>query len=215
MTKMAKSGELKSLTAERVWQETKRSLQEKTPEVFFQVLSNVHALEDWFCEIVPTIEDAVPALALSATIKTRSNTDSLTVRFAALTAHLSEDEVKSLCTRLKVQNQVSDVALLVCKFKALLLEEDKTAQALLTLFNGCDAWRRAERFLMVLDAVAPYAQYHGMNWDISRGQTLLALNAATQVDVQQIIAQGIKGPAIKPALEEARLAAIAALIVTQ
>ncbi|WP_338516538.1 CCA tRNA nucleotidyltransferase [Alteromonas gracilis] len=215
MTQMAKSGELKSLTAERVWQETKRSLQEKTPEVFFQVLSNVHALEDWFCEIVPTIEDALPTLALSATIKTSSNTDSLIVRFAALTAHLSEDEVKSLCTRLKVQNQVSDVALLVCKFKALLLEEDNTAQALLTLFNGCDAWRRAERFLMILDAVAPYAQYRGNNWNIRQKQILSALSAATQVDVQQIIAQGIKGPAIKPALEEARLTAIIALGVTQ
>jgi tRNA nucleotidyltransferase (CCA-adding enzyme) len=97
----------------------------------------------------------------------------------------------------------------VCKFKALLLEEDNTAQALLTLFNGCDTWRRAERFLSVLDAVAPCAQYQGMNWDIRREQILLALNAATQVDVQQIIAQGIKGPAIKPALEDARLAAIA------
>ena len=36
MTAMAKSGELTSLSAERVWQETKRSLLEATPEVFLK-----------------------------------------------------------------------------------------------------------------------------------------------------------------------------------
>ena len=36
MQSMAKSGELSTLSAERVWQETKRSLLEKTPYVFFR-----------------------------------------------------------------------------------------------------------------------------------------------------------------------------------
>ncbi len=36
MTKLAASGELKNLTAERVWQETEKALSERSPQVYFE-----------------------------------------------------------------------------------------------------------------------------------------------------------------------------------
>ena len=45
MTKLSNSGELLTLSGERVWQEMERSLADDNPEVFFQVLYNCRALK--------------------------------------------------------------------------------------------------------------------------------------------------------------------------
>ena len=45
MTQLSQSGELVSLTPERVWQEMQRSLQDDHPEVFFEVLHQCQALK--------------------------------------------------------------------------------------------------------------------------------------------------------------------------
>jgi tRNA nucleotidyltransferase/poly(A) polymerase len=50
-TKMAQTGELDSLVAERVWQETYRALSEKKPERFFHVLEQTNALIPIFKEL--------------------------------------------------------------------------------------------------------------------------------------------------------------------
>jgi len=211
MNQMAMSGELSTLTAERVWQETKRSLLEKTPEVFFVVLKGVNALDDWFKEVAINAEDAIATLKLAAALEIADSSDILPVRFTALTSHLSQEEVKSLCSRLKVPNAVSEIALLASKFNALLCDKHSSPQALLNLFNGCDAWRRPERFSLLLRACTPFSQYVGIDWAVRSNHILNALTAANQVDVQEIIAQGIKGPEIKVALDKAKLDAIASV----
>ncbi|VTR54754.1 Multifunctional CCA protein [Serratia fonticola] len=51
MQQMAESGELASLTAERVWKETEKALQSQSPQVYFQVLRDCGALKVLFPEI--------------------------------------------------------------------------------------------------------------------------------------------------------------------
>src|SRR5262249_13598475 len=51
MRKMAASGELEALVPERVWQETRRALEQPTPQVYFQVLRDTHALKVIFPEV--------------------------------------------------------------------------------------------------------------------------------------------------------------------
>ncbi|VTP67373.1 Multifunctional CCA protein [Serratia rubidaea] len=51
MRQMADSGELAALTAERVWKETEKALQSRSPQVYFQVLRDCHALGVLFPEI--------------------------------------------------------------------------------------------------------------------------------------------------------------------
>ena len=51
MQDMSASGELNSLTPERVWKETERALGEDAPDVYIQVLRDCGALAIWFQEI--------------------------------------------------------------------------------------------------------------------------------------------------------------------
>ena len=222
MQTMAHSGELKTLSAERVWQETKRSLLEQTPHVFFTVLSQAQALNDWFAELENNVDAALTTLKAAVEIEkveaekseaNSSDAESVTLikRFTALLSHLTEDDAKQLCSRLKVQNQVSEIVTLACKFKALLANTNNSPSDLLALFNGCDAWRREERFFLLLSAFAPYAHTHDINWQRQRDYIERALTAANQVNVQDIITTGVKGPAIKEAVNQAKLDAIASI----
>ena len=221
MQSMAQSGELSTLSAERVWQETKRSLLEKTPHVFFTVLNQAHGLNDWFTELERNVDTALETLKTAVDLEkvenesvvkdTDTETARLITRFTALLTHLNEEEAKQLCSRLKVQNQVSEIVSLACKFKGFLLNAQNSPADLLALFNGCDAWRREERFTLLLSAFAPYAQNKGIDWQLQRKRIENALAAANQVNVQDIIATGVKGPEIKDALNRAKLSAIASI----
>ena len=221
MQSMAQSGELSTLSAERVWQETKRSLLEKTPHVFFTVLNQAHGLNDWFTELERNVDTALANLKAAVALEKAasknlvksadSETARLITRFAALLTHLSEEEAKQLCSRLKVQNQVSEIVSLACKFKGFLLNAQNSPADLLALFNGCDAWRREERFTLLLSAFAPYAHNKGIDWQLQRKRIENALSAANQVNVRDIIATGVKGPEIKDALNQAKLSAIASI----
>ena len=231
MQSMAQSGELSTLSAERVWQETKRSLLEKTPHVFFTVLNQAHGLNDWFTELESNLDTALASLKTAVGLEkaenesfvkdtssetplpdsSNSETARLITRFTALLTHLNEEEAKQLCNRLKVQNQVSEIVSLACKFKGFLLNAQNSPADLLALFNGCDAWRREERFTLLLSAFAPYAHIKGIDWQRQRKRIENALSAANQVNVQDIIATGVKGPEIKDALNRAKLSAIASI----
>ena len=231
MQSMAQSGELSTLSAERVWQETKRSLLEKTPHVFFTVLNQAHGLNDWFTELERNVDTALETLKTAVALEKAENesvvkytgsetplpessdseTARLITRFTALLTHLNEEEAKQLCNRLKVQNQVSEIVILACKFKGFLLNAQNSPADLLALFNGCDAWRREERFTLLLSAFAPYAHNKGIDWQRQRKRIENALSAANQVNVQDIIATGVKGPEIKDALNRAKLSAIASI----
>ncbi|AMJ97459.1 CCA-adding protein [Alteromonas macleodii] len=231
MQSMAQSGELSTLSAERVWQETKRSLLEKTPHVFFTVLNQAHGLNDWFTELESNLDTALATLKTAVDLEkvenesvvkdtgsgtplpesSDSETARLITRFTALLTHLNEEEAKQLCSRLKVQNQLSEIVTLTCKFKGFLLNAQNSPADLLALFNGCDAWRREERFTLLLSAFAPYAQNKGIDWQLQRKRIENALAAANQVNVQDIIATGVKGPEIKDALNRAKLSAISSI----
>ena len=231
MQSMAESGELSTLSAERVWQETKRSLLEKTPHVFFTVLNQAHGLNDWFTELEINLDTALATLKTAVDLEkaeneslvkdtgsetplpdsSNSETARLITRFTALLSHLGEEDAKHLCSRLKVQNQVSEIVILACKFKDFLLSMQNSPADLLALFNGCDAWRREERFTLLLSAFAPYAHSKGVDWQEQQKRIENALAAAKQVNVQDIIATGVKGPEIKDALNQAKLSAIASI----
>ena len=255
MSSMAESGELKALSAERVWQETKRSLLEQSPEVYFSTLTKSKALPSWFMELTDLIDEAM-ALLVNAVVATSSNDSSindrsnhnvdvsidtkadestsadkkeqddtqvLITRFTSLCIVLDEQQAGALCKRLRVPNQVSEIVVLACKFKTLLLgngigpatshrasftETSITSDALITVFNAADAWRRPERFERLLFAMGPAAEARGVKWSTKHSLINKALAAANQVNVKDIIAKGHKGAAIKEALDKEKLQAI-------
>ena len=220
MSTMAASGELRALSAERVWQETRRSLVERSPDVYFATLEATGGLNDWFSELIPVINESIEMLR-SATKKDTpplSGMPLLLARFTSLCIHLNEEQASALCQRLKTQNQVSEIVTLACKFKGILLSKDDnqansasrvlTADNLMMLFNGTDAWRRPERFETLLNAIRHCAEFEAVMWDKRQSVIIDALLAAKRVDVKDIIAKGIKGSAIKDALNREKLIAI-------
>jgi len=120
--------------------------------------------------------------------------------------------IEQLCTRLRVPNAYKDLALMVsdhhCKIHRC---DDMRKDTIIKLFDKTDAWRKPQRFEQFLlsceaDArgrlnfeTAPYPQ---------RDTMLNYLHQASNVNVQDIIQQGITGAAIKPALYKARICAI-------
>lgn len=98
MQKISESGELSSLSAERMWQEMQRSLAEDHPEVFFNVLRNCKALRalwpdldklwgipnpvKWHPEVCSGIHTMM--VLKQAVLLTKDNENKTAIRFAAL-----------------------------------------------------------------------------------------------------------------------------------
>ncbi|TQI82329.1 tRNA nucleotidyltransferase (CCA-adding enzyme) [Serratia fonticola] len=175
MRKMAESGELAALTAERVWKETEKALQSQSPQVYFQVLRDCGALKVLFPEIdalygVPAPEKWHPeidtgvhtlmTLAIAAQLSPE-----LDIRFSALCHDLGKGVtpkalwphhhghgpagvrlVEKLCQRLRVPNPVRDLAKLVAEYHDLIHTVQKLRpETLLKLFDAIDVWRKPQR----------------------------------------------------------------------
>lgn len=205
MRSMAASGELEQLTAERVWQETSRSLMEQSPQVFFRVLADCDALSSWFAELPPLPHPEYDALTLAA-----ADNAALEVRMACLCSGLTPAQADSLLSRLRAPNVVTGLARMSARSCHTLLHASLPATDIVTLFNDHDAWRKPARFTALLDTAGYLASVTGATGYPARRQALeQALQAANQVDVKAIVASGVKGPDIKTAVFAARCEAVA------
>ncbi|PSW42339.1 multifunctional CCA addition/repair protein [Photobacterium leiognathi] len=175
MQEMVVSGELASLTPERVWKEWEKSLSSDDPQIFLAVLRQCGALaivmpeidalfgvpqpEKWHPEIdcgIHTLLVAKKAAELSA---------DKTIRFAAQVHDLGKalspkddlphhkmhcrdgiKPIKALCQRLRVPNEYRDLALLVCEQHTKIHHaEEMRADTFIKIFDQIDAWRKPER----------------------------------------------------------------------
>ncbi|EKF9855501.1 multifunctional CCA addition/repair protein [Vibrio cholerae] len=180
MAKIAQSGELQHLTAERVWQEWHKSLSTHHPEVFLQVLRDCGALAVVLPEIdrlfgVPQPEKWHPEIdtgihTLMVAKQAAQLSDSLPVRFAAqvhdlgkgvtpsaewpshkLHCHTGLNIIESLCERIRVPNEFRDLALAVCAQHSNIHRADELKPATkLKVLGLLDVWRKPERLEQVL-----------------------------------------------------------------
>ncbi|EGR3919436.1 multifunctional CCA addition/repair protein [Vibrio cholerae] len=180
MAKIAQSGELQHLTAERVWQEWHKSLSTHHPEVFLQVLRDCGALAVVLPEIdrlfgVPQPEKWHPEIdtgihMLMVAKQAAQLSDSLLVRFAAqvhdlgkgvtppsewprhkLHCHTGLKIIESLCERIRVPNEFRDLALAVCAQHSNIHRADELKPATkLKVLGLLDVWRKPERLEQVL-----------------------------------------------------------------
>ena len=174
MKKMVKSGELKDLTAERVYMEMERAMKYPTPERFFEILSECGALEVLFPELenlkgVPQNPKYHPegdawVHTMLVVKNARLLSEKLEIRFAALmhdfgkgitpddvlpkhTAHESRGLplIKDFCQRFKFPNKTRDLALKVCEYHLLSHKVfDLKASTILDLFTNLNCFRDPE-----------------------------------------------------------------------
>ncbi len=176
MTKLSNSGELLTLSGERVWQEMERSLADDNPEVFFQVLYNCRALKSLWPDLhnlwgVPNPKKWHPEICSGVhTMMVLKQAVSLskktTIRFASVCHDLGKSLTKGeilpshpghetaglpliedICRKFKVPTAHKNLALKVCQFH---LHSHKAFElkpsTILKLFNQLDVWRKPEEF---------------------------------------------------------------------
>ena len=242
MREMADAGELAHLTPERVWKETESALGTRNPQVFFQTLRDCGALKVLFPEIdalfgVPAPEKWHPEIDTGVhTLMTVSMAAMLSpdidVRFATLCHDLGKGLtpkafwprhhghgpagvklVEQLCQRLKVPNDMRELAKLVAEFHDLIhtlpILQPKT---LVKLFDSIDAWRKPQRVEQI--ALTSEADVRGRTrfeaCDYPQGRLLReAWAAARSVGNKEVIEAGFKGPEIREELTRRRIQAVA------
>jgi len=189
MRTMVESGETDYLVPERVWQEFAKGLMAEHPERMFEVLEACGLRE----RLLPELETQPEVMS-----------GPLAVRFALLAWSLAEDEVETLCRRLRAPNEPRELALLVSRNReALEAVARASPEKILELLKAADAFRRPERFAELLEVARLAA--HGT--DFARLERARA--AAAAVDAGAIAAKG-SGADIAKLVDEARLQAIAA-----
>ncbi|MEX1220968.1 MAG: CCA tRNA nucleotidyltransferase [Idiomarina sp.] len=101
MRTIAASGELATLSAERVWRELERSLASASPHVFFAVLRDAESLHPWFAEVA----DAGYLAAAFNRLQHPQLPESATLRLATLTIGLNDQALQQFADRLKLPKQ--------------------------------------------------------------------------------------------------------------
>ncbi len=241
MSLMVSNGEVDSLVAERVWQELSRGLMEKHPSRFFTSLRECSALKIIFPEVdrlfgVPQPVHYHPEIdcgihTMMVIDDTAKHKYTLGVRFAALTHDLGKattpDEIlprhighesrsvallKVMSERLRVPAEYRDLALLVARYHGdVHRAREMRADTIVKLFDGCDLWRKPERFELILQACESDA--HGRtgheNDDYPQKEYLLHCSQAAQAINAGTIAKACSdSKLIADKLREARVAAV-------
>ncbi len=188
MRAMVANGEVDALVPERVWQELARGLMEKVPSRFFFTLRDCGALVKILPEVdalfgVPQPPKHHPEIdcgihTMLVLDDAAEHNYPLEVRFAALTHDLGKGntpkdilprhighEVRSvnllraLCVRLRVTNECRDLGLLVARYHGNVHRAPELRpDTIVAILQSCDAWRRPERFALLLQACASDAR---------------------------------------------------------
>lgn len=188
MREMVSNNEVDHLVPERVWQEVSRGLMEAAPSRMFEVLRKCGALARIAPEIdalfgVPERLDYHPEgdsgvhtlLVLDAAAKLQLP---LPARFAALChdlgkaltpadqlpRHIGHDKrghspIEDVCARLRAPADCRELALMACREHILVhRSRELRPETLIDLFLRCDALRRPERFVLLLEVCRSDAQ---------------------------------------------------------
>ena len=238
MTQLSESGELLSLSGERIWQEMERSLADPNPQIFFQVLYQCQALKSLWPDLhnlwgIPNPERWHPEICsgihtMMVLKQAVLLSEKTSVRFASvchdLGKSLTEDStlpshpghetaglplIEELCARLRVPTAHKSLALKVCQFhlhvhKAFELKPS----TILKLFNQLDVWRKPDEFAdFLLCCQADFTGRLGFeNREYLQKEFLyLAFELLKKVTAKPFVEKGLKGLAIKEAIERQRL----------
>ncbi|MFC3093033.1 CCA tRNA nucleotidyltransferase [Alteromonas sediminis] len=204
MQTMSRANELTSLAAERVWRETEKALSERRPDIFFQVLANANAISPWFTPLYPDIAKEAP-LHLLQKIASEHDSDSVKRCCIAISLILPTGNASTWLKQIKAPKKLCQFSHTVDKVKDTLSTITDNPSSTLALFNRADVWRKEEEFLLMLDVMSQVFELSDAAWPEKQHKIKHALDAAKQVSAKALAESGLKGMAIKEALEQKRL----------
>jgi len=218
MRTMVENGEAEALVPERVWQEFSRGLMERDADRMFPVLADAGFLKMLLPELGLEFEQGAPVtdaarILARALARAAAQGLGLAPRFALVASvAASVETARALSERFKAPGDCRDLALLAARhLDTIERTASLDAAALLALFEGCDAFRRPERFgeLLAVAECLEYAKGGRAETPYRSGAILRrALAAADGVDAAKIAAHSASGE-IPAELRRARIAAIA------
>ena len=175
MKEISRSGELNTLSPERVWREIHKGLSEASPQIFIQTLYQSNAMEYLLPELNNCFHNHDNMLDVSSSIGQRTlkaleyaaqhhfNTE---IRWA-ITLHAIDhsnrpknlvakvisqkpkqgDVIAAVGERLRVPKDYSDLARLAAYYIDFAIQAKASKpNVVVTLLDLCDAWRKPERF---------------------------------------------------------------------
>ena len=241
MRAMVTAGEVDHLVPERAWQELSGGLMGRRPSLMIKALRDCGALARILPELDalfgvpqppqhhPEVDTGLHTLLVIDQAATRGLP--LAVRFAALThdlgkgatprnewpSHIGHEArgvelIESVCERLRVPNDCRDLAVLDARYHGEIHRAQELRPAtIVKLLEKTDAFRRPDRFELLLDASA--CDFHGRPGFETRlyvpGVLLRnALTAARAVDAGVIAREQTEAAKIAAAVHEARVHAV-------
>ena len=252
MKKMVESGEVDALVPERIWQELSQGLMEKQPSRMLMVMRECGALERILPEVnalwgVPQPEQWHPEIDTGAHTMLALDYSAkqgypLQVRFAVLLHdlgkgttpphqwphHRAHEErgvplTEAVCRRLRVSNMYREIAVMTTREHGnIRRSRELRPRTVVILLERCDAFRRPERFMNVIDATE--CDLRGRKSETVSKENIefpqreywqLVLDAARSVDAAAI-AQSMGGDMeeIPRTLHRARVDAVANAVIT-
>lgn len=195
MQQMCQNNELQYLSAERVWRETEKALTTASPQVYWQVLQQVHAMQPWFSEL----EHALDLQYFSQFSRVPESERSL-YAWALSCYNLSTIQLKSLQQRLRVPNKYKDVTEAAARI-AWTPTQPIDVDWIVSMVGELDGWRQPQR----VNRMLTLWQLLGMTQ--ATGTAIqMAVQAAQQVNPNELIAAAaqagtpLRGAEIKEAV---------------
>jgi len=214
MRAMVEADEADALVPERVWQELAVGLMEAAPSKMFALLRNCGAL----ARVLPEL--AAAWASRSRYGRTRRALDFaaaqkrvLEVRYAVLACALvggdaPESELRQMSARLRAPSNCADLALLALRQRETIdLGAKLKPEAVVSLLQACDAWRRPGRFEQLLQAAGDCTAGRART-AAAAPRLLRALDAARAVDAGAIARSESEPHRIAARLRTARIDAV-------
>jgi len=198
MRDIVASGELSALAPDRIWRETERALNEKTPRTFFSLIRTLGA--DKIVLPFMVTDNSLDALDSLVSIAPNS-----LHRWAGLASSAAARK-QAVAPVINIPKRYDQLAARVQRYRG---SPPQTPEDLLAFLEHFDAFRQGSQLadgLVVLGAIDE-AFHKAQVARIEKGDQL-----AASIRGEQFIEQGLKGPEIKAALSAERLRQLDALL---
>ena len=205
---IVQSGELSTLSAERVWQEMDRGMRSVEPLRMIEVLMDTGAAAQFLPQqLIATCKnhELKKKLASDLDLLAANKIADVDSVCAVLLADLGEDTIRQWSETIRMPHGNRDFAELFSLLKKRVTQQTHSATDILAWFNRADVWRKPERATKLIALV------NTLHFKVDRISS--ALTAAQTINSQAVI-QGLsaaeqqQGECIRSAIDAARLQAV-------
>ncbi|KGE77762.1 polynucleotide adenylyltransferase [Halomonas salina] len=205
MRRLAESGELGHLVAERVWTETEKALGEPWPDVYFQALHDCGALAALMPELAADAAALDEALGRLARLpEDIADEEAPHWRWARLVEHLEAEARERLAERLKLPRTPRRLGDQAAATRALVAEAragELDGARVMVWLDAIGAWRQGERVASLISLVSME--------DARLAEDLaVAWRLAGQILPRGLVEEGYQGRELGEELARRRRAAI-------